>query len=313
MMAGGATVLGREWMTECAGFYARKARDSPNETVAKVDEYFSAIRLLATDVALLFASKATRSISDDAFHVSADELLSQVDALGSLIESTFNDPSFFVKKWRRKPREETDITDYTDPLFTYSGEYSPMNHVLTDLWAVSLIFRYQVSMARSSQQGPPGQGGGGAHDPPPELRRLAFKMCKIFEAIEHGDDGDAGAVLGCQASLGIASIFLPRDGRHVGWCRRKFALVERSGYIYPPSLRRRMTDLWGQDVTHWWLPDGEGCPPVVRSMRDFIDFRARSAQRPPDARDADVRDINGVFRSMRLEGREDLLEELGTA
>ena len=48
-------------------------------------------------------------------------------------------------------------------------------------------------------------------------------------------------------------------------------------YIYPASLRKRMSDIWGVDVTGWWLPNDEGYPPVLRALRDFIDFRAMSA------------------------------------
>jgi hypothetical protein len=63
-----------------------------------------------------------------------------------------------------------------------------------------------------------------------------------------------------------------------------------------------MSELWGVDVSRWWLDNGEGFPPVVRSLRDFIDFRTISAARQPDAKDADVRDMNGIFRTMNLEG-----------
>ena len=49
-----------------------------------------------------------------------------------------------------------------------------------------------------------------------------------------------------------------------------------------------MSDLWGVDVTHWWLPNDEDYPPVIRALRDFINFRAESAAKEPDAKDADV-------------------------
>lgn len=62
-----------------------------------------------------------------------------------------------------------------------------------------------------------------------------------------------------------------------------------------------MSDLWGVDVTHWWLPNDEGYPPVLRALRDFIDFRAMSAAREPDAKDADVRDMAGIFKTMTIE------------
>jgi hypothetical protein len=62
-----------------------------------------------------------------------------------------------------------------------------------------------------------------------------------------------------------------------------------------------MSDLWGVDVTGWWLPNDEGYPPVLRALRDFIDFRAMSAAKEPDAKDVDVRDMAGIFRTMSIE------------
>lgn len=72
-------------------------------------------------------------------------------------------------------------------------------------------------------------------------------------------------------------------------------------YIYPASLRKRMSDIWNVDVTHWWLPNDEGFPPMIRALRDFIDFRANSAAKQPDAKDVDVRDMAGIFKTMSLE------------
>jgi hypothetical protein len=71
-------------------------------------------------------------------------------------------------------------------------------------------------------------------------------------------------------------------------------------YIYPASLRKRMSDLWGVDVTHWWLPNDEGYPPILRALRDFIDFRAINAAKELQAKDADVRDMAGIFKTMSI-------------
>ena len=60
-----------------------------------------------------------------------------------------------------------------------------------------------------------------------------------------------------------------------------------------------MTETWGVDVTHWWLPNDEGYPQVVRSIRDFIEYRARV---PADDISAHVRDMTGIFRSLDMDG-----------
>lgn len=59
-----------------------------------------------------------------------------------------------------------------------------------------------------------------------------------------------------------------------------------------------MTALWKVDVTRWWLDNEEGFPPIIRSLRDFIDFRANAA---PESKDANVRDLTGIFKNMTFD------------
>ena len=62
-----------------------------------------------------------------------------------------------------------------------------------------------------------------------------------------------------------------------------------------------MSDIWNVDVTNWWLPNNEGYPPMIRALRDFIDFRTTSAEMQPDSKDLSVRDMAGIFKTMSLE------------
>lgn len=78
----------------------------------------------------------------------------------------------------------------------------------------------------------------------------------------------------------------------------KILLITYNSFIYPATLRQRMSELWGVDVSHWWLDDDEGYLPVVRAVRDFIEYRARI---PEDTMDAHVRDMSGIFRTLNVE------------
>lgn len=220
MMSGGQTCLEREWFASCADFYGRQARDRPSDIGAKFEEYFATSRLLATDVALLFAAKTKDAITDEQFASDTSNLMAQFANFGRTIETAYTDPLYFVKSFPKPDPCEDEVTDFRDPNFLYGGEYHTMNFVLVDFWAIDLMFKYQLSMAQRQQ-------------PPPELTEIALKKCKMFDAIQHSDQGPPGAVLGCQASLGIASLFL-RDKRHTEWCRRRFALIEQNGYEDTP-------------------------------------------------------------------------------
>ena len=59
-----------------------------------------------------------------------------------------------------------------------------------------------------------------------------------------------------------------------------------------------MSDAWGVDVTRWWLPNDQGYPPIVRSIREFIDYRMTPAK---DRHTEDLREIAGIFKSLKLD------------
>ncbi|KAK4909891.1 hypothetical protein LTR49_021376 [Elasticomyces elasticus] len=284
-MAGTETNLDREWFAACAEFYTLQAQERPEDLGAKFEEFFSTSRLLATDSTLLFAAKKKGTLSDEAFGKEVDSINAQIMRFGSILETVYNRPENFVAISSQAPvPSEGDITDFRDPQFLYGGELFTMNFILIDFWAIDLMFKYQLVTAQYPL-------------PPTSLAAIALKKCKMFEAVEHYDQGPPGALLGCQASLGIASLFLPKDKKHTDWCRRKFALIEQKGYIYPAALRQHMSELWAIDVNHWWLPNDEGYPRVVRSIRDFVQYRASM---PKDAQTSDVRDISNILKALNL-------------
>ena len=217
MMSGGETALSREWFAAAADFYTRQTRDRPQDLGARFEEYFATSRLLATDVTLLFAAKTQNNISNEQFIGRIQQLSAAFAQFGKTIETAFTDPSYFVKDFSRAPQsQQGDLFDYRDPNFLYAGELSTMNFVLLDHWAIELMFKYQLTMAT-------GQA------PSHELTELALKKCKMFEAIQYGEESGSAAVLGCQASLGILALFLPKDQPHTMWCRKKLVDIEQLG------------------------------------------------------------------------------------
>ena len=306
IMGGGETKLSREWFAACEQHYRRQSRDRPGDVPAKIEDFLCAGRLLATDSTLLFSAKKKGTISDEEFTGKTRELLQQYADFGRTLETTFADPANFVKSFpNAPPPSEDDITDYHDPNFLYVEELFTMNYVLLDFWAIDLNFKHQLAGAH-------GQG------PTPEMESLALKKCKMIEAIECSGLGLKGALLGCHGSLGIASLFLPKDKKHTDWCRRNFALMEQHGYVatyddlswilltgllsfvYPPTLRQYMSSVWGVDVSQWWLPNDEGYPTPVREVRDFIAYRAKAPPPSPDTMEAHVQDMSGIFTKLKF-------------
>lgn len=60
-----------------------------------------------------------------------------------------------------------------------------------------------------------------------------------------------------------------------------------------------MAELWGiPEVNEWWLPDYGACPPVVRSVRSFMENRLPQAE--GESRSEDQRNIKGIFSQLSL-------------
>jgi hypothetical protein len=49
---------------------------------------------------------------------------------------------------------------------------------------------------------------------------------------------------------------------------------------------------------HWWLPNNEKYPPIIRSIRSFVEERTSQARDVPQE---DIRDMKAIFASLKLD------------
>ena len=58
-----------------------------------------------------------------------------------------------------------------------------------------------------------------------------------------------------------------------------------------------MAELWGlPELLQWWLPNDEGYPPIVRSIRSFIEDRPHHLQPQGE----DMRNMKAIFSKMSI-------------
>ena len=70
-------------------------------------------------------------------------------------------------------------------------------------------------------------------------------------------------------------------------------------YIYPYTFRTKMADLFrDRSCMHWWLPNDEDYPPIIRSIRNFVEERTSKAKNLPAE---DLRDMKAIFASLKLD------------
>lgn len=58
-----------------------------------------------------------------------------------------------------------------------------------------------------------------------------------------------------------------------------------------------MLESMGVGPSDWWLPDDEACPPIIRSIKDFIKDRTLA---PRDQVSDDLREMRGIFNTMTI-------------
>lgn len=58
-----------------------------------------------------------------------------------------------------------------------------------------------------------------------------------------------------------------------------------------------MLESMGAGPSDWWLPNDESCPPIIRSIKDFIKERT---QAPKDQVSDDLREMRGIFNSLTI-------------
>lgn len=211
-------MLGREWFLPCEDFYRQKSQDHPQNMDYKIERAYVSHLLVTIDMTLLFARLSRQSITIDDFTIENEQLSKrivtwkqQLDILR--IESVSLAGTYEAKG---KPNTESIIDPHMPGGFHKAG-LSTLNFMLMDWYAIDLVHRYQGALLLRQEQ-------------PPELESMALEICRMFEAVDCWSDGLPGALLSSQALLGIATIFLPKDDRHIMWCRLKLAKIEAMGY-----------------------------------------------------------------------------------
>lgn len=282
--SGGEAVLGREWYTAVHQRYAQKMAENGQDAVGmQYEERFAYSRIVAKDSNDLFARTGKGLVSPHEFLQQLPRLQEQVEGLQHGVYPTLLDPSYKVG-FLPGSAEPTDIVDPYEPNLIWAGPLWTSNYLFLDTWGIIFMFNISVSMALKQPLNP-------------NLAKPAYRAIQVFEAMCTYPDAPPGTILEAQVCFAIATLFLPKDEKTVSWCRKRFAKIEATGYIYSDVLRSRMLTSMGVGPSDWWLPDDEACPPMIRSIKDFIKDRTLA---PRDQVSDDLREMRGIFNTMTI-------------
>ncbi|CZT00813.1 related to C6 finger domain protein [Rhynchosporium graminicola] len=287
LMGGFETVLSREWFSVSQEFFQDQVAKEPDVLDWKIESAIAQHRLVATDMSLLFVKRGKKELSDQQFMTENNAIARRIEEWKTMMDPALQDPRYLINDFPgARPLDPEDIVDPYMPGIIYHGPLWAMNVAMIDWYAIDMMHKYQTALTMQTQ-------------PSADLGAKAYATCQLFEAVEFWPGSPPGTVLACQASLGIACLFLPRDETHSMWARRKLATIESKGYIYPYTFRTKMADLFqDRSCMHWWLPNDENYPQIVRSIRKFVEERTSPAKTEPAE---DLRDMKAIFASLKLD------------
>ena len=217
LMSGYEVTLSREWFCAYESYYLDMSSRNPDNLGLKIDSIIAHHRLMAMDMALLFAKLPRGNISIPDFIVENQLISDHIEAWkGQIKDLVAGQDHLLVDFTGSHERDPDDIVDPYRPGGLYRGPLWTANYLMMDSHSFSVLHKYQTAIMLQQL-------------PPPNLAQEALEQCRIFETIEKWPGSPPGALLSAQASLGMSGLYLPKDERHSMWCRRKLATIERMG------------------------------------------------------------------------------------
>ncbi|RHZ51555.1 hypothetical protein CDV55_103811 [Aspergillus turcosus] len=289
ILAANEAILGREWYIAREEYDAEQAANFPEDPEKQLLLARSINCRFGLEMASLYAKLSRGMIPIEEFIGQNEQLDQLLEKMKSILE-TLADPEYTVTSFPdQKPLTEDDFVDPYVPGSLHVGPLWEVNFAWIDYLSTKAMFKYQslLSIRQSSMA---------------ELEHLSLEQCRIMETIERWPDKENGYMFAWKHSIGMASMFLPRDHKHGMWARRKFALMEQNGYITPPKFRAGMAVLWQlPEINHWWLPNEEGYPEIIREVRSMTEERTAHAR---DNFRENVRDMRTIFWKLSLDDTE---------
>jgi hypothetical protein len=217
IMSGTGTQLPREWFEKQHTFFLQQCHEFPNDLTTKYEERFAWIRLTGYDMSQLVRNRARGAISEENFFQQIDLFRQRLLGFRSALHPDLKDPSKLILDISEgRTRDPEDIVDPYEPNLLFGGDIFDTNILLLDFYGFELIFNNQLA----ALEGKPDPVG---------ARNTALKICQTFEAIQFYSGSPPGIVLGMQAGLALALLFLRQEDKEIMWSRRKIASIEALG------------------------------------------------------------------------------------
>ena len=219
-MAGSETLIGIEWFQAYYDSTQRLTMMEPGKINYKLEALNAENRLLGMNMTMLFAKLPSGKITIAEFAEKNQMLLQSIETWAEQVRALRLNSDHLVYKFNnRRPLVSEDIVDPFEPGVIFDTTFFSANYMLMDCLALEVMHKMQTS---TILQLPPS----------PDLTDLSLQQCQIFEAMQEYEGAPSGAFLPAQVNIGLVCLFVPRDDRHISWCRKMLARFENCGYVY---------------------------------------------------------------------------------
>lgn len=204
ILSGSETLAKREWYTAISEYYTIEAERHPEIHEFKILKGIFRHRVTCKDLGDLFAKISRDEVSREVFRAQCQFHAQEIISWKRSLDPIFRDEKYQV----RNPQDSMDSKDKDAvgpfiPAILYRGQLTALNYMCADYLAIQLILEYKKHLILGEPL-------------PEEVPSLTRDLCGIFEAID-SPFMPPEAILKTQGVLGLASLFLPKDKRHIQW------------------------------------------------------------------------------------------------
>ncbi|EER40201.1 C6 finger domain-containing protein [Histoplasma capsulatum var. duboisii H88] len=286
ILAGSEAILSPEWYIACESFAVEEEAKDPGNINKQFYTCAIRTRRVGMDMASLIANASRMLISTEEFERQNHDITARLDKIQEAWNSLAS-PDHLVMSFPNKvPLGPDDIVDPYVPGRIYDESYWDVNCCLVDILGTRMMHKYQTGLLLQQLD-------------LAELQSDALELCGLIETMERWPNRPKDWIIQVQSSLALSTLFIPSDEKHIMWCRKLLAKVEQFGFVYPSAFRSKMADLWQlPELRWWWLRNDEGCPKLVREIREWTGERELN---PRDTFREDVRDLKTMFWRMSID------------
>ncbi|RPA87502.1 hypothetical protein BJ508DRAFT_320515 [Ascobolus immersus RN42] len=280
MMAGRATTLSIDWSEANRAHLQMEADKNPHCLELKADLAHARLRDLAFSVADLTALKAKNRLSPQQLEEEGRKLQEGLQNWYKVLEL---DHTLMMSRTTvtKQPLEADNYCPFL-PVDIFVGGAFTTNMLMCDYYGLMLMLAHQMPASHEGVE--------------KILSEYAMKICGIIGGMDVYQQNAAGWLLTVEASIALASIWVPPKPEYRAWIRKQLAQIEATGYIFPEAYRTRVAELWNDPSLKTCWSESSAIGAIIQKIGDVRDIEA-----PKDPGKDEVREMRAVLANLRID------------